>query len=313
MEYHLDEINYIHKPKKVNLDMDDIINKARSNKAPKPKYMRLDLEKSFVLNIDSFLNEFKKVDKMTDTELELLVINNYISILELVPRVKENPEYAKKLMDIITNEKILNIFIKVLDCNPLSHTHRIYLNNLIYDYLIFTNDSKSNIKSLLFRLADISNSDILPKLYGTGLDSGLISYLAICRYSSTDEFICVKRVNLALFLSNISFSLQNIVDVYQYMFSNCIGTLFEAIMFDVYPKDELDVASEYQKETYSQMGTAVLELLNVMPSTSIKIILSGYAMDGVGMHKRFSLNLSSDYYRINQIIEQLRSEGVVIY
>ena len=61
------------------------------------------------------------------------------------------------------------------------------------------------------------------------------------------------------------------------------------------------------------MGTAVLELLNVMPLSSIKIILSGYVMDGVGVHKRFSLNLSADYSRINQVIEELRMEGVAIY
>lgn len=310
---YLEEINYIHKPRKVKLDMDDIITKAKGNKSPKPKRTHIDLRKSFVLDIDSFLNEFERVDKMTDEELELLVVNNYTSILELVPRTKDHPEYAKKLMDIITNTRILNIFAKILNYNQLSYYHRIYLNNLIYDYLVFTHHANSEVRTLLFRIANAANMDIIPKLLGTGLNQDFISYLAICRYSSTNEFVCIKRVNLAIFLEAVPLSLQSIVDIYQYMFSKSIGTLFEGVMFDVYPKDELDMASEIQKELYGLMGTAVLELLNVMPLSSIKIILSGYVMDGVGVHKRFSLNLSADYSRINQVIEELRMEGVAIY
>ena len=83
-------------------------------------------------------------------------------------------------------------------------------------------------------------------------------------------------------------------------------------MFDVYTEDDLRTAEEYQRDIYSTMSLAILELLNVMPSSDIMTILSSYSMSARNRNIRFSLRLSNDYYRINQVIEVLNSQGIYV-
>lgn len=306
-------VNY-KKKEKASIDMEQIQRDMKKYPQKEPvEYNGIDISKSFCLDTNAFFEDFNNLNTMPDNQLQQFVLSSYIQVLNMVPLAASNPEYSHRLMQIISNDRYINILTNVLGNNPLDYTHKIYLNHLIYDYIMFKGINTILMGSkMIYRLADVANSDILHRLYQTGFDRDMLSLLCICRNSSLDESINVKRVNLTLFNSNRELTLQNVVDVYQTLFNTSVSKLFEGIMFDVYSKEELDNATDNQKNIYSLMGLAVLELLNVMPSESIQIILSSYVQGSYGKPIRFSMKLSEDYWRINEVIEKLYSQGIYV-
>lgn len=298
---------------KAKIDMSPIFKQAVKQKQPVPEYVNMDIEKEFMVNIDSLFDYMRQINNYTDEQVKSLVSNSYIQLLELTLKTKENPYYSKGIMAVFSNMRYINALINILNTTELDYTHRVYLNHILYDYRTYKRKSEDvMINKLHTELGSIINSDKLNKLYGTGLDRTMLINIAISRYSSFDAFICVKRVNLELFNSKVPLTLQNVIDVYQYLFSDGISNLFSGVMFDVYTKDDLNTAEDYQRDIYSTMSLAVLELLNVMPSSAIMTILSSYVMSARNRNIRFSLRLSNDYYRINQVIELLNSQGIYV-
>lgn len=303
----------------VSIDMEDIKRDMQKYPKKEPKLYTdgIDISKTFHIDPVAFFREFDNLNNMSDADLEKFVAYSYIAVLDMVPLANNNPEYAQKLINIISNERYVNMLANIIGNVPLSYTHKVYLNHLIYDYIMYVGVDKilkMPIGKMIYGLADMANMDILPKLYRTGFNKDMLSFLCICRNSSLDEFIDVKRVNLVLFNSNLELTLQNVVDVYQTLFNNCVTKLFEGIMFDVYSKEDLNNATENQKNIYSLMGLAVLELLNAMPSNAIQTILSSYVQDyrTFQFAIRFSLRLSDDYWRINEVISLLNSQGIYV-
>ena len=299
---------------KKSIDMSPIFKQAAKIKQPAPKYVDIDIEKQFMVDINILFDCMREINNYTDEQVKELVLSSYIPLLELTLKTNENPYYSMGIMSVFSNIRYINMLINVLNTVKLDYTHRVYLNHILYDYRTYKGKKSENdiINKLHTELGSIVNADVLLKLYGTGLDRNMLINIAISKFSSFDPFICVKRVNLELFNSKVPLTLQNIIDVYQYLFNDSISNLFSGVMFDVYTEDDLRTAEEYQRDIYSTMSLAILELLNVMPSSDIMTILSSYSMSARNRNIRFSLRLSNDYYRINQVIEVLNSQGIYV-
>ena len=310
--------------KKASLDMQsitDAVKEQSKREKEKQKHQKNvhikygDLQNPYLYNMTGFIERFSHIDTLGDSELERLVHENYISILDAINLMSpeqsqvSNPYYVS-LVGLFTNQKFVSSLANILRNAPLDNTRRYYLNRIIYNYLVLPNEQKdSTIERLLVDLSNTINAQILPTLIGIGLPMDIASYVAIAANSSFNDHINVRRVNLIIFnCGNLEvMTLQRIVDIYQYMFNRSVTVLFEAIMFDVYSEDDLKNATSSQREIYSLMVTAVLELLNNMPSNAIRTILTSYSADYAANPRpvRCSLCLSNDYYRINEVIDMM--------
>lgn len=273
-----------------------------------PETVNVDISKSFNINVNALFEDIKNMQNMNDSQMRDLVLNSYMTILELVTRTNENPYFAYGIISVFSNERYVNTLINVLQSNKLDYDHKIYLNHIIYNYRSYKEYNKDSLISKLhMQLANVVNADILPKLYSSGLNRELLDYLAVCKYSTTDQKLSVMRVNLEIFKYSEKLELQNVVDIYQYLFADGVGNLFNSVMLDVYSVDELNNATPIQRDNYSLMGLAVLELVNNMPSLAIRTILRNFISISAGRTIRFPLNLSADYWRINNEIDVITS------
>lgn len=305
----MEDLTYKRNPRRIHINMDSIKNDAMKRPKEPVQYTTISIYQSS----EQFLAQFDNMDALTDGEMHQLVAGTHLEVLDMVPCAAQNPVYAQKLMDIISNSRYVSTLANYLgNIDELNYSYKVYLNHLLYDYIVFTGGPDKGNKRDIFHLADTVNIDHVQKLYVTGFDRDLISFLCICKYSSLDEQICVKRVNLALFMSDRNMDLQNVVDVYQTLFNSSMLKLFEGIMFDVYSDQDLENATTNQRNIYSLMGVALLEMVNVMPSASIQVILSAYAQDCYGKRVRFSMKLSNDYWRINDMIDMIRNMGIYV-
>lgn len=317
--------------KKAQIDMGAIIQGVKEFEQGKTNPVYTDLRPrsdSYVYDMNGFIERFSKIDSMSDDNLQLLINETYGSILDAIDLLLKqskglttsNPYYVS-LVGLFTNQRFVSKFANtlksVLRMSQLPINQRVTLNRIIYNYTTLSSNNKDKmIETMLINIADIINVDILPTLIGIGLPKELATMIAISSKSSMDDFINVKRVNLCIFNcgSLKIMTLQRIVDIYQNIFNRCMTILFEAIMFDVYSEDDLRNATEDQREIYSLIVTAVLEMINQMPISAIKTILMCYASDYAykACRVRSNLNLSQDYYRINEAIDLLKIEGIYI-
>lgn len=307
-----------------HLDMSGIeegVKKMEQNRQP-PNYTVLNpLPDQYQYDMNNFIERFAKIDSMSDSELSNLIQTTYISVLGAINSLSKtsgmniNNPYYVSLVGLFTNQRYICILSNIVRNTKLGTEQRVTLNRIIYNYITVPSEKKDSvIEKLLIDLADNINADILPTLIGIGLPKDLASIVAISSNSSMDDFINVKRVNLCIFNCGDThlMTLQRIVDIYQNIFNKSVTTLFEGIMFDVYSEGDLKNATESQREIYSLQVTAVLEMINQMPSNSIRMILSSYYWDsmpyGVRMAVRSSIsNLSNDYWRINEVLEVMKN------
>ena len=183
-------------------------------------------------------------------------------------------------------------------------------------------NSDAYVKELFFALSKIVNRDVLPGLLGIGIDENLASYIALARYSSLDEKINIMRLNIILMnLDPKCMPEEIIIKIYGKLFDR-LSTLFEAIMFTIIDFDDDSEITKEQEDILEQnsvISLAILDILESQPSNVIMGVLKSYASDFQLIHGsdakkvRFSLKtISSDYYRINTIVEYLEMDGIYI-
>lgn len=294
-----------------------------------PSKIEVDASKIFLynVNLENTLERFKDIDNMSDDDLYNLINMSYYYILEASSEIKVNSsnnedlsknQFYMAIMSLFNNIRFITILTNILKSNNnLDSTHRIYMNRIIYNYFTLPPEHKNMVvERLMLDLSMTVNSYAITTLLGIGLDINLACLIAVSRFSSMDDSICVKRVNLDLFnSSNPNITLQTVVDIYQRLFNTCVCKLFEGIMFDAYSQAELEQATEVQRNIYSLQGLAVLELLMAMPSFSIRVILESYYSDYINLKHppvRFSMKLSNDYYRINEVVDIMALQGIYI-
>lgn len=292
------------------LNYDQMFQEVLNKPKEEPKEITIDLRNSFTLNIEGFLRRFNELDSMSDSELVELVRATYAMVLESTVAKKD----TKLAIILFNNTRYITALNNVLTNVKLTYSQRVYCNKLVYDYLRVPGDKDPTIVQLLQNLSRTVNRDIAPSLLAVGLPYELALYLALARYSSMDDYTTVKRINAHLFnLSDLELiTEEKLIKIYEILYHDCMGKLFKGIMFDAYPREFLDKSTSDSSEIYSLIGLAVLTMVNTMPSNSIRNILKSYYEDHINFpgHVRFSMKLSEDYYRINDVIYQLELEGV---
>lgn len=293
--------------------------------SPKEKEeVSLDLYDNPSINRDILKQKIIHNIEMSDEELTELLKESYQDILTCIFEMQD----FKYLSFVSTPRFIicLSNIISSLDGN-IEYITKVHINSLVYDYITSCNDTtedKEYVNRLMINLARIVNEDYIRKLLALNIKDDIASFLVLARFSSTNEFANIKRVNFIICTSlskefdmdddNERFKAhQLIVDIYSKLFSK-LTTLFESTMYDVYNLEESWV-TENISEMYSITTMAVLDILNNMTSPDIRSILISYTNDynsifgPKGYTTRFSLNsLSADYNRISYIVECLKQE-----
>lgn len=257
---------------------------------------------------DAFFRErISNIDSLSDRELFEYLKTGYSIILEDI-FIRDDSKY----LSLFTNPRFLSIFIQVINSVQISYIEQIYCNKLAYDYLTNSNNIDEYIKSLFFTLSKTVNKSVIPPLLGLGLSDDFASYLALCRFSSTKEFVNVRRINYLL-ISSLNpklFDEQMIIFIYEKLFDR-FTDLFKATMFDVYTDEELENIGPGAAEIYANISLAIIDILNSMTSEDIRKVLISYSgdynMDVNTSNIRFSIRSLAicDYKRILDIVDYL--------
>lgn len=256
---------------------------------------------------DAFFRErISNIDSLSERELFDILRTSYSMILEDI-FVKEDSTY----LPLFTNTKFLTVFIQVINSVQINYMEQIYCNKLAYDYLTNNENIDEYTKSLFFTLSRNVNKNVIPSLLGLGLSDDFASYLALCRFSSTKEFVNIRRVNYLLISSNPNqLNEQMIIYIYEKLFDR-FTDLFKATMFDVYSDEELCNIGPGSAEIYSNISLAIVDILNVMTSEDIRKVLISYSgdynIDKNTRNIRFSMKALAvdDYKRIIDVIDYL--------
>lgn len=301
-------------PEKKTRLFDNLIKEVkRTEPYVPPTYVSPNILKSPILNIQVLRDMLMNIDNLSDQQLYELVLKCYDNILSDI-FINANTEVQQKYLTILVHPRFLTVLNQVMYKVQLSYDNRIYCNKIIYDYMSLKTNDDQYIKDLLLALARTVNRDIIPILIGLGLPEEVATFLTISKFSSKKELVNIKRLNHAICLSDPEIMTEEmIMNIYEKLINN-ITLLFEGIMFDLC---NFNAVSEDYANIYSLISLAVLNILNNLPSETIRSVLVAYAGDfysimNTNQYVRFSMqSLSMDYYRVSQIVEYLRNVEMI--
>lgn len=286
---------------------------SQLNNIPR-KHTTYDVSNNRYINPSMLDEKLKNINMLEDNQLLEVLKVDYFTILQEIFE-KQNTDYIK----LFSNHRFLTIFTHAINFimsrkGELNYLEKIYINKLIYDYMCKI-EKDEVIKIAYISLAKIVNRSILPQIMALGIPEEMACTIAISRYASSKEPINIKRVNLTILSLPVDLmTVQVIVDLFGILFDK-MGLLFETIMFD-YNIDNGN--TEEEGEIYSRISNALLHQLENMRLDHIRIVLKMYIDDYFMLHSnetpRFSLRSinSSDYPRINQVVDAMEYEGIYI-
>lgn len=273
------------------------------NVVPKVNMVDTDFDS---INQNAFKNSLNDILNMDEHHIAVTVKNSIDEISEDI--LSGTIQY----IHIFSNYNFINGFIRAIGSIPINYKIRLACNKLAYDYFTSAN-AVSEIKQKYLNVSRVVNRIEINQLMSLGLDENTACNLALCRYSSPNDRINVKRLNFTLYHKDPNvMNEQMIVWIYEKLFDR-ISPLFYGTMFEVYsPQEEQDFGENFM-EIYGTVGLACLDILNNMPSDKIKKVLDGYIEDWEFRGRpmvRFSLrSLSADYSRITRVVESIISSG----
>lgn len=289
--------------------------------APDREYINvgdLNIERNVLVDSDMLVYELQRLDKKNDQEIYNLVMMSYNLILDIdfINKGKNRIFLANAFKD----RRFVSVFCNIVSSVQITDIQKICCNKFIYDYFTMASSSKDEyIVNLLYNLGWMINQQSVPGLYGKGLDQKLVTYLAIARYSTTDERLAAKRVNVIIINQPLSvMTEQIIINIYEELFNKSLLALFEGIMFDYWDFDNDEIEyDEEQEEVYGTINLAILDIVNDMPMTMITELLRSYSQTKQYCHStdrvRFDIHsISADYSRILQAIRYVESEGIFV-
>lgn len=262
-----------------------------------------------VFSNDHFFKIMQNIDNLSDNDI-ILTIKNYIDFI-----VDKTLSDDKSMSPILSHPKFVSAYHRAMRMIPLSHERRLFANKLTYEYSVIDNPNPT-ILEMFKDVSEYVNKDITTKLINIGLNRRIAEDLARCRYSSRHENVNVQRLNFTMCKYNSEiFTEQRIVWVYEQLFDR-ISDLFISSMLEVYSDRELDELGNEFRDIYGNISLAILDILNNMPSVSIRQVILSYIDSYVEWYKkrltlpRFTLrSLSYDYERIVNIVDKLLVEG----
>lgn len=274
-------------------------------------------------NLSILKQNIDSIDSMNDLELWNFIARTYKSILTNLFEGEDNYKYIKQLQ----NPRVLDVFIRLFsNMNYIENDDIIRCNTLCYHYITLPKQQQNpEVLNKMLRLSDVVNRGYISGLLGLGLSNKLASMILIARFSDIDINVCVKRVNFIIITQPKELMTEVMIeDIFRKIYDvmNIFYRIFPYLMMDVIPEydDNNETTwwvTEEVAEVDSQLGLAILNILDNLPSQLIRLTLMNYT-EGQNMvyqkrPVRFSLNnLSEDYYRINNIIAQLRYNEAII-
>lgn len=272
---------------------------------------------NILVDSDLLLTELDRVDSKSDDELCNLIKSAYHILLDVeFINKSRNKIYIAKAF---SNLRFVSAFCTVISKQNLTELQRICCNKLIYDYMTSKNNNEM-ILNQLFALGWDINRTTISTMYGKGLDQRIITHLVVARYSTTDDTLAVKRVNVIIMNSGPVMSEPVIKNIYECLFCKSLRGLFNGIMFDdslEYIDEEDTEFAEQQQDIYDTITLALLDILNDVPMSMLCQLLRSYAQLKQYCHPhdkaRFDIHcLSGEYYRILEAIQIVESEGTIV-
>lgn len=308
--------------------LDKFIQEVKNTPEPVKEMVQMDLINNPKINKDLLKQKILRNVEMTDQELVVLLNESYEDILMCIFELDD-----LQYLQFVTTPRFISNLTKIISSNikTLKHQTKVHINKLVYDYIteptkeLSAKDSEY-MNTLMVNLAKIVNETHIRALIGVGVDINTADFLALARFSSTNESVNIRRVNFIICTTldkmyNIAGddeterikAEQLIVNIYTKLFDR-MTTLFEATMFDVYNLEEPWVTDTIS-EMYSLTTSAVLDILDNMKSTDIRTVILSFVNDynatfgPRGYIPRISLRtLSADYSRISFIVEGLMND-----
>lgn len=261
--------------------------------------------------LDYFYKMINNFSAMNDHDMHNFVRSNIDFIAKQF--IDGTCKYAKKLGDM----DFLRVLKDILSTMPITESRRLFVNKLCYSYLYYRAATHEVLHEML-EISKIVNSRTIGNLLTIeGLPEENAVYLAMCRYSSTDEYQNAVRVNFYICTcSDKIMTEQTIIYIYEKLFDQ-MRYLFMATMFDYDPKQHgiaSDNAFDEQDihDVFSNITLAVLTLTNNMTSGDIyrliKIFLDAWSNTRPPV--RFSLRaLSRDFGRIRDVVDRMYDQN----
>lgn len=262
-----------------------------------------------ITGVDSILDMDLKT--MDDRELFSIIQSSYPHMLHMIIYAGD-----ERYLNLTTQDKFLVTLNQVLSQERQIEVNNIYhLNKLIYDYTTVADHDKHTM-NLFMTLARTINRPTISRLMGLGLDEATCVDLAVCRYSTSDDVICTKRLNNKIIQgSHKVMTEQMIVDIYSVLYTSATP-LFIGIMYDIYSQNDLEAISEDASIINSTINLALLDMIEVMPWQDIRKVLISYATT-FGLNPnfsavRFNVALCPDYPRIAEVAKYLQTQESIV-
>ena len=260
-----------------------------------------------------FEQQIQNLDRMNDQDAFNFIKNN----IEYISTAIINKEW--KFPMVLVSDKFLRVYARILASMPISHTIRLATNKICYDYNTISEEKfpkNEETKRAVLNLSKTVNYPYINSLMGIGLPNDVACNLALCRFSSIDETVNIKRLNFHICQQDPELmTTQMIIWIYEKLFDK-VGDLFKQTMFEYYsPEEELDLGNDFQ-EIYSTISLAILVIVNNLTLSDIDKLIRGYIADWEYIGRppvRFSLiSLSADYSRIQRVVENITNEGTYV-
>lgn len=279
----------------------------------KPTVENSSNSKVYISTDDTIIMEFNKAKndiKFHGYGEMCKFVKMYLGSL-LTSAIDKNP----RALQIITDKELLtamsissDIELNKDQINRFNRVFRAYVinpaKNVIY------NQSSAH---LLYKLASKINKDLIDSLMSINLPEDNALWIAVNRFSSTDERRNIRRMVRAMQHVNPSIMTEQMaINVFSKTFNDQFTNLFIAVMTDRFDAFE----SEQEKYVYSTISNAILDILNSMDDDDIKDIITEYEIElkRSGVSGRFSLKAinSGDYKAICDAVEELMGMGLYI-
>lgn len=240
-------------------------------------------------------------------------ICNFVQ-LNILTLLSSGVDKKPKILQMITDKDFLigfdlcNIDLSREYINRFNRVYRAYMINPSQN-AIFNEESAR----LLYKIAYKYNKDYISKLVKINLRESEALWLAVNRFSSTDERRNIRRMVRAMqHMSQDFMTEEMIVKIFATCFNDQMSGLFCAVMTDTFDMFD-DLNEEY---VYSTVSNALLDILTSMDVDEIKDILKEYLdeLNRSGTNGRFSLNSinPSDYKNIVEATKDLEMMGMKI-
>lgn len=254
--------------------------------------------------LDSFLEQLED-SNYTDHRIHCTIEDEYIDFLNYDHMYDS---YNRKIfLKIWTNERFLRGFLHVLRKKQLkiSMLEIICFNKIAYDYIANYGETNYDISNLFLQIASYMNRDVIVPLQAISTETVATS-IAIAARSSYNEQEKVERLNNHLINYEQEFTVKEIIYIYSKFYMNDFSTLF---LYTI--TGESKKLEEKQKRTWDNICSAIITILDSMPSVEILKVIKHYGgyldiHDNIQIRiKLKSLEKAPQFQRIAHVIHDV--------